>query len=71
MRFAMVADRQKHFVEGKHLFLFQVLPGHFGTRHGGAAFVQSVAAGPAAQVDVFDMQRCQREGRQPLFVQQR
>lgn len=42
-------------VEGKSLFLFQILPGHFGTRVGGPAFVQSVLAGFAAQVGVFNL----------------
>jgi len=35
--------------------LLQILFGHFGTRVGGSASVQSVAAGSAAQVDVFDL----------------
>lgn len=55
----------------REIFLFQILLGQLGTRLGGSAFVQSVAAGSAAQVGVFDMQHCQGGGRQPLFVQQR
>jgi len=35
--------------------LLQILFGHFGTRVGGSASVQSVVAGSGAQVDVFDL----------------
>lgn len=54
-RFMKATDRSKVFIEEKYLLLLQILLGHVGTRVGGSAFVQSVAAGFGTQVNVFDL----------------